>query len=247
MGLPIQRSLLYLMTENFLPTQYDSFRLTGASGTFNEEYNVAISILLDTVKKLKLEGYDPAEELKSKHSLTPSQKLLELFNRTQYIGNELTSADIAEMRQDVMFLNTRIGHDRRQFNVMMVSLKQVLKNLIHHGKLAQFDAVRGGPRSHHLSSGSHRTSDGLKTGSITASMSPGRSSTKKRRIVPIDKLLDVHATEEVKGEEAMRDGYGLDFAARPESSSSLYLMSLKQNLKWPLSLFSLFHFFGASE
>lgn len=37
--------------------------------------------------------------------------LLELFNRTQYIGNELASADIAEMRQDVMFMNTKIGAD----------------------------------------------------------------------------------------------------------------------------------------
>ena len=36
-------------------------------------------------------------------------------------------------------MNTKIGVDRKQFNVMMVSLKQVLKNLIHHGKLAQFD------------------------------------------------------------------------------------------------------------
>lgn len=32
MGLPIQRDLLYLMTESFLPTQFNSFRLS--SGTF---------------------------------------------------------------------------------------------------------------------------------------------------------------------------------------------------------------------
>lgn len=65
----------------------------------------------------------------------------------------------------------------------------------------------------------------------TASMSPGRSSTKKRRIVPIDKLLDVQATEESKGislEEEKSTAYGIDFQGdRRGSSGSLYLASLK--------------------
>lgn len=61
----------------------------------------------------------------------------------------------------------------------------------------------------------------------------------------------MQATEESKGislEEEKSMAYGLDYQGEGRGSTgSLYLASLKQNLKWPLSLFSLFHFFGASE
>ena len=44
-------------------------------------------IFLDALGNMKLEGYNPSEELRKNQTIQPNQYLLDIFNRTQYIGN----------------------------------------------------------------------------------------------------------------------------------------------------------------
>ena len=60
MGLPVQRDLIYLMSGDILQTRYDSFRLRGETHKYEDEFNIAILILLDAIGTMKLEGYDPS-------------------------------------------------------------------------------------------------------------------------------------------------------------------------------------------
>ena len=60
MGLPVQRDLIYLMSGDILQTRYDSFRLRGETNKLEDEFNIAILILLDAIGTMKLEGYDPS-------------------------------------------------------------------------------------------------------------------------------------------------------------------------------------------
>ena len=64
MGLPVQRDLIYLMRGDILQTRYDSFRLRGETQKLEDEFNIAILILLDAMENMKLEGYEPVKELK---------------------------------------------------------------------------------------------------------------------------------------------------------------------------------------